>query len=112
MPNERIIEVVAGMDEEAWLALESGGTLLSFTGEDFEVINEEVTDISEVPGVQLDFEYVLVATSTGCARSRAIRADLVRCQIWAFPPGIWRSACLDSTPIGDPHRVSRRGTDG
>lgn len=38
VPNDRIIEVVAGIDEEAWLALESGGTLLNFTGERFEVI--------------------------------------------------------------------------
>lgn len=65
MPKERIIEVVAGIDEEARLALESDGTLLNFTEEDLEVIGEEVTHISEVPGVHLEFGCGLGATSTG-----------------------------------------------
>lgn len=63
LPNEDVIEVVAGIDSEGWVALETDGTLLTFTGEDFEVIGEGVTDISEVPGVQLEFKCALGAVS-------------------------------------------------
>ena len=51
------------IDEEAWLAAESGGTLLNFTGEDFEVIGEEVSVKCSV--YSWIFECVLGAISTG-----------------------------------------------
>ena len=56
-----IVQVVAGIEKEGWLALQEDGTLLNFTGDDFEVVGNEVIDIGEVPGVELEFKCQLGA---------------------------------------------------
>lgn len=38
------------------MALEGDGTLLNFTGAEFEVISDGIVDVSEVSGVELEFE--------------------------------------------------------
>ncbi|MGH8926168.1 MAG: hypothetical protein ACREA0_32375 [bacterium] len=63
--HQDIIEVVAGIDEEGWVALQSDRTLLSFTGEDFEVVTDGVIDISELAGVELEFECLLGSIGNG-----------------------------------------------
>lgn len=63
--NPDIIEVVAGIDKEGWVALEADGTLLNFSGEAFEDVSDEITHISEVPGIDLELECQLGAIDGG-----------------------------------------------
>lgn len=58
--NNDVVKVVADV-EGGWVALEGDGTLLNFTGEDFEVISDGIANISEVPGVELEFKCQLGA---------------------------------------------------
>jgi len=54
--NQDIVQVVAGIEKEGWVALKEDGTLLNFSEGEFQVVGNEVDDINEVPGVELGFE--------------------------------------------------------